>query len=637
MVIDIKLENGNKLILERNTQIEWVRENMFFEKDVELRGKYSYPFSINRMANSGVLNFPDLVEAQSDLIKIGCTIYLYGNEFYKGQLNVLDWDNSVINIAISRDTSAFNTDLFIDELDLGVYIDIADFGSRNTDREKVYPEVDYAFPQHYNYNKENLKSYGSQASESNYILVNWQNGNVEDALGEEVAIPMFFVLSVLDKIFSYYGLSFITNLKSEADFKKKLIFNTTVPRADIQWVGFIHSQPDWNYTEYAIVFATEDLNIPVGTIYSFKVVEWNFGAIVNQFDVVYTVTSMDVSGGTIAIVQSIRDEILAVATNTAVIGEYYTGLISRDNPFGFNLQFTTGNRIAIVFREDNIVSVNQLTAGTNPGESNELFSRNYLPYKVGNIVFETDIEMKKHLPHITVSELLNSLKNTFNLHIELDEQNDRVVINFRKTLMNELEKKDFTYALLEVIEGLIEIPENISIVMNNDGDNDALAEDLQITANNYLEASKSPLKVMETNSGTPAVEYLRNSNSGFRNQPKVDMLLGDYVTKAEFGLRFLHCYGYVADSNGRKSVFADNTGLTPNDVYTQYYKDWYELMLTLKKAPTYYFAFGMNEIKGELPAIWKVKYTDFVWKRMTTIIHNTDGILPTKVEGYKKG
>jgi hypothetical protein len=60
-------------------------------------------------------------------------------------------------------------------------------------------------------------------------------------------------------------------------------------------------------------------------------------------------------------------------------------------------------------------------------------------------------------------------------------------------------------------------------------------------------------------------------------------------------------------------------------------------MLTLKKAPTYYFAFGLNEIKGELPAIWRVKYTDFVWKRMTTIIHNTDGILPTKVEGYKKG
>ena len=637
MVIDIILENGNKLLLDANTQIEWVRENMFFEKDVELRGKFSYPFSINRMANSGVLNFPDLIEAQSESIKVGCTIYLYGNEFYKGQLNVLDWDDFSINIAISRDTSAFNTDLYIDELDLGVYENIADFGSRNDDREKVYPEVDYAFPQHYNYNKENIKSYGTQATESGYILANWQNGNTEDALGEEVAIPMFYVLSVLEKILNYFGLSFISYLKSDTDFKKKMIFNTTVPRAEIQYVGFIHNHIDWNYIEYAIIQATEELDIPIGTIYSFKVVEWNFGAIVNQFDIVYTVTSMDVAGGTSAILQSIRDEILLVATNTAVVGEYYTGVVSRDNPYGFNLQFTTGNRIAIVFREDNIVSVNQLTAGTNPGESNELFSRNYLPYKVGTILYETDIEMKYHLPHITVSEFLISLKNTFNLSIELDELNDRVLMNFRNRFISETLKKDFTYALIDVTEGLMETPENISIVMNNDGDNDELAVDLPITANNYPQASMSPSTVINTDSGSPAVKYLRNSNSGLRNQPTVDMLLGNYGEKAEFGLRFLHCYGYVADSNGRKSVFADNTGLTPNEVYTQYYKDWYELILTLKKAPTYYFAFGLNEIKGELPAIWRVKYTDFVWKRMTTIIHNTDGILPTKVEGYKKG
>jgi hypothetical protein len=59
-------------------------------------------------------------------------------------------------------------------------------------------------------------------------------------------------------------------------------------------------------------------------------------------------------------------------------------------------------------------------------------------------------------------------------------------------------------------------------------------------------------------------------------------------------------------------------------------------VFSLVKAPTYYFDFGIIELKEQLPAIWRVKYTDFVWKRMTTIIHNTKGILPTKVEGYRK-
>ncbi len=636
MVIDIILENGKKLILEANTQIEWVRENMFFEKDVQLRGKFSYPFSINREANSEVLNFPDLIEAQLNAIKIGATVNIFGNEFYKGQINILDWDDTMINISISRNTDSFNTDLYIDELDLGVYVDIADFGSRNADRAKVYPEVDYAFPQFYNYNKENIEKYGTQANESTFILVNWQNGNTEDALGEEIAIPMFYVLSVLDKILKNFGIALKSLLINNEDFKKKLIFNTTVPRDDVQYVGTIHLNPDWNYTEYAMVFATEDLDIPVGTIYSFRVVEWNYSAIVNQFDVVYTVTSMDIAGGTSAILQSIRDEILTVATNTVVIGEYYTGTISRDNPFGFNLQFNNGNRIAIVFREDNIVSVNQLTAGTTPGEPNELFTRQYLPYKIGTILFETNVLLQKHLPHITVSEFLIALKNTFNLSIDMDELNDVMVVNFRNAYISDVLRQDFTYALLEGTEGNVEVPENIVIEMDNDSDRDELAKDLPITANNYPQASMSPSTVIQTNSGAPKIELLRNSNSGVRNQATVDMLFGDYIEKADFGLRFLHCHGYALDSAGFRSVFADNTGLTPNEVYTQYYKDWYELMLTLRKAPTYYFNFGMVELKSNLPAIWRVKYTDFVWKRMTTVIHNTKGILPTRVEGYRR-
>lgn len=636
MVIDIILDNGKKLLLDAETQIEWVRENMFFEKDVQLRGKYSYPFTINREANSEPLNFPDIIEAAVSDIKLGCRVLIYGTEFYKGQINVLDWDDGIINISITRDTTAFDTDQYIDELDLGTFMNIADFGNRNADRAKVYPEVDYAFPQFYAVNKETLKKIGS-SNDSNYIIINWQNGNSEDATGEEVAIPMFYLLSVIENVFANYKIALKSPLINDDDFKKKVVFNPVQPNLlNYDFNAEVFNSADWNFLHYGAISCHQDLLVQVGLIFTMRVVEWNFGAIVGQTNVTYSVSSGDFAGGTAGILQGMRDEILATVSNTAVISENYSGTISASNPYGFAIEFTTGNRMAIVYQEDNITSVSQLTLGANGGVENDLFTRQFIPFRPVGYAYHSEVLMKKHLPHITVSEFLNALKNNFNLAIELDEAKDIFYIDYRKSLMNTINMKDFTSRLIEGNEGFLETPENITITLDHDDSNDELTKTLQKTADNYPQASLEPITEIRTNAGTCFVELLRNSNSGVKNQPKVDSLLGTYTEPVDFGLRFLHCHGYVADSAGLKSVFADSTGLTANEVYTDYYKDWYEFVYSLVKAPTYYFDFGMIELKQQLPTIWRVKYTEFVWKRMTTIIHNTKGILPTKVEGYRK-
>ena len=635
MVIDIILDNGKKLLLDAETQIEWVRENMFFEKDVQLRGKYSYPFTINREANSEPLNFPDIIEAAVSDIKLGCRVLIYGTEFYKGQINVLDWDDGIINISITRDTTAFDTDQYIDELDLGEYADGGDLVNINANAAKVYPEVDFVFPQFYNNNGDNIEKVGSQNLGADYIIVNWRNGNTEEMLANDIPVPMFYLLGVLEKTLNNFGIALKSSLRNDANFIKKIIFNNCVldtTPIDINSNIICGQSLD---SPFVSIYCYENLNMGPGVVYSLKVVEWNNSAIVNQFNVTYTVSPTDIAGGTTAILQALRDEILASATNTVVTYEDYGGTISTANPFGFNIEFNTGNKISFTTQSNNITKVTQLTS-VNYRTLLPLLKNgvNLLPYNKG--VFDELVIAKKHVPHITVSEFLNSLKNMFNLSIELDEAKDIFYIEFRKSLINTMNIKDFTGQLIEGNEGVLETPENIVIELNNDSSNDETAKWESITANNYPQAALEPSVKIQTNCGAPKVELLRNSNSGFRNQAIVGNLFGSYLEPEDFGLRFLHCHGYVADSNGFKSVFADRTGLTPNEVYTEYYKDWYEFVYSLVKAPTYYFDFGMIELKQQLPTIWRVKYTEFVWKRMTTIIHNTKGILPTKVEGYRK-
>lgn len=629
MVIDIILDNGKKLLLDADTQIEWVRENMFFEKDVNLRGKYSYPFSINREANSETFDFPDIIEAETSNIKFGCRLLIYGTEFYKGQINVLDWDNNIINIAITRDTAAFDTDQYIDELGLKTYSGIADSSNINANRGKVYPEVDYAFPQFYNINKDNFESFSSVGIEAETIMANWNNGNSETTSGGEVYVPMFYVLSVIQKVFARYNLAIKTPLINDSDFKKKVVFNPILPVLNPTIEGAIVFDSK-RYTLQLKVFCKDEqlINFPVGTTLQWKVIEYGFSS--TYFDetfLSYTLTSTDVAGGTAAILEKIKDEMIANVPNLQLEDEDYPN----DGTDYFIVSVNTGRYLGAYDYYSPLTSINAITSRPDPDELDTM--RVYTT----SLVNETDIHMNKHLPHITVSVFLSSLKNMFNLSIDLDEVNDVFYINFRKSLINTLNLRDFTSQLIEGNEGLLETAENIAIVLDHDDGNDDLAKNLRKTADNYPQAALEPITEIQTGAGTCLVEYLRNSNSGFRNQAKIDQKFGYYNAPEDFGLRFLHCYGYVADTAGFKSDFADNNGLTANEVYTNYYKDWYEFILQLRKSPTYYFDFGIIELKEQLPTIWRVKYTDFVWKRMTTIIHNTEGILPTRVEGYRKG
>jgi hypothetical protein len=622
MVIDIVLENGKSLKLASDVSIEWVQENMFFEDDVKLRGKYSFPFAVNRRANSDALEWADVIAHRGRISRRSCTVYVGGLQFYKGQINILDWNDDLINIAISRDTEEVDTSQYIDEMELGDYVSIANHANRNADRAKYYPEVDYAFPQFYQYKAEMLEKYGTISIGQDFIIVNWQNGDSENADGKELAVPKFYLLSVLSKVFAKLGLSVRTGLFSDAFFKKVLIYNPITALSSV--TNCLHLEAYTYNDGYGVVRMRDKLScfsVPVGAVILMSVYEFDQYGQTNVTGVSHTVVAGDlVSISTF--MTAIRTSFLAAVSNAALISEDYTV----DYP-AFTVQLTTGDEMLI-----------EAPSATPPDFVTQRIDRGIHPLMVffnDGLSYEATIKMQKHLPHITISSFLQSVKNKFNLAITIDEINSTIRIEDRKAMLSNANKPDYSDFLLDINEGAPTEVVNYKILFDHDADNDTLAEDLPTFADNYSEAALQPITEIDTGAGTLACESLRNSNSGFVNMPKVSQDFGDYNESVRFGLRFLYLNGYVADSNGQMHVNADDTGLTPNEIYTNRYQDWYNAIKRMEKAPTMYFNFGLDKLKSMAPGIWKVQHNDFMWKRITTVIHNTDGILVSKVEGYK--
>lgn len=638
MNISIKLSNDYELKLNPDTVIEWVKENTFFERDVKLSGQFTYPFSVSRKENSFALGFPDVVESGFEAKPSAAEIIYKGNLFYKGQINILDWDDLSIYISIGRNTKTINSDAYIDELGLPTYIDICEFTNRNAERTLGFPERDYCFPQFVNSNEEVIDKYGSEVESKK--IVNWQNGNIEDALGTELVIPHFFLMSSIREIFKTFGYTLKSSLVSKAYYMKKAIFNTTVPEsnADTYSSGIYKLSVREGGAYCQCMRFKSELIIPVGTVYKLRVVEWNDTSIVAQTDVTYTVSSGDVAGGTSQIMQSLKAAMNSAVANLQFFQERYSGGISSPyNGYGFNVQFTTGNKIALVNQSDSIGSPSQLWGNGNRREPwvNPYNDTQKELECVINIFSFLDVQMKNHLPHLTVTAFLDLLKTTFNWMITLDEVSQSILIEERQAAINQSTPKDMSEYLLQDDEGRIEVEDNWVIVFSHDKSNDPLAEQVVDRAKNYPEYNIAPVNEIGVEGGILFQESLRNSNSGLFTMPHTSIEFGNYQDKKDFALRFLHVYGYVADSAGKKSVFCDNLGLTPDELYDLHYKTWHQLMKRLNRESTFYFNFPFNELTMQQPTIWKCKHNIFAWKRITTYLHNNKDIQPSKVELYK--
>lgn len=637
MVIDIVLLKTNKhLYLDAETQLEWVQENMFFEDDVKLRGSYSYPFSIDRKMNSDALEFIEEFANRTKITSHKCKILVYGNLFYKGQLNILDWTDVIFNVSITRETEDFNTDQYIDEMALGEYINAAGATNRNNTYNVYWPDVDYAFAQYKNYNEDTLQKYGNANSGSNEIIVNWRNGNAQNALNTDIVSPQFYLLGVFKKVFEKLGLRFRSSLIYNDYFKKLLVYNPIIPVTQIFNNCKFYSETGINegggLDRYCMVYLLENsnFNLNVGDILSFDIYGIAPDVVLNSYSINHTATVSNLSGGFATFMADLRANIISTVPNSFLMSEDYTTF--SEYPY-FIIGMTTNSHL-IIRSKGFTLDFNTIY---NRGGVFILYLESFpiFPDFRTNFPYASPVKMQKHLPHITVSGFLQAAKNEFNLAITLDEVNDRIVIEPRNSCLDRTQIKDFTTYLIDALEGAPNVVPNYVIVCDHDKDSDKMADSLAISADNYAEATKMPKTELPTNAGTLATATLRNSNSGIGIMPHVNQEMGDYFKGVNFSLRFLHLVGYSGDTSGFGYVKADNVGLTANEIYTEYYAAWYNAIKRMDKAHTKYLNLPIEELKNLKPRLWLLKNQEFMWKRCSTIIHNTRGVMATKVEGYK--
>jgi hypothetical protein len=596
-----------------------VQESMLFQEGVELRGKYSFPFSIDRKANSEAFGFVDIVSQYRGIFKYRAEILISGNRYYVGQLVVLDWSESYFNVAITRETEEMDTNQYLDEIIEADYGNIGQFANRNADRAKVYPEIDYGWPQVYNYNEETLKVYGTSAYGQDFIIQNWNNGNSQAADGTEVAVPMFYLLSVFDKLFPKLGLQVQSSFYASNYIRKLAVYNpiSIIPNVtNCLKLEAVTYSPGIGIVR---MFSTPPcFTVPVGSVIHMSVFEWNYtDGQVNVFGVSHIVSSADIVS-IAAFMTALRTTFVSVTGAILVSENYVTG-----HPT-FQVKFTSGNEMLI-----------KAPSVTQPDFTSRI-DRGWWPLMViFNDVYsyQTNIQMQKHLPHISVSSFLDACRGYYNLSITLDEANGKVLIEHRRDIITQANKP--TYTPLVMNEGTSGVAPNYRITLNHDSDNDLKTEGWPVSADNYPESSVLPVTEIMVEAGTVMTANMRNSNSGFGTMPIIDHELGTYDEKPAFGLRFLVIEGYTPDTAGQSYVKSTNQGLTPNEVYTDYYQAWYELVKRMEKAPVYYFDFGMDTLRNMRPGIWKVDKNDFIWKRISTVIHNTQGVGISKVEGYK--
>ena len=91
----------------------------------------------------------------------------------------------------------------------------------------------------------------------------------------------------------------------------------------------------------------------------------------------------------------------------------------------------------------------------------------------------------------------------------------------------------------------------------------------------------------------------------------------------------------MADNSGKGYVKASNFGLTPDEIYTNHYEAWYNVIRQIQKAPTMYFNLSMGQLMDLPNGPWLVNNAKIFYKRCETMIHNSKGIQPTKMEGFK--
>lgn len=592
------------LELSPSTSIEWVRVNQLFEDDVEMRADHSFNFKISCTPNNGRI-------LDQSCKSFAATMFVEGVLWARGKLHILGqvndgWNVTFVTTVLIEEGKKGLRDLSFDPID----VDVPDrFTFKDNANSLAYPDTNFVFPWINNISQNatdrKLASTQVPADFINEPSTNPSSGDRTDLLS-----PQFFLKYIIKE-------SVAQSTGMEADGKlldfidEYLIYNNTALTSNILLdPTFMNVNFGSGFTRSSIFFPS-DLSVNVGDILHVDI----------------SAPTSAVSGFTPFLVSYVFQ-----ASDFTPLGDIdFATFFANYEAYILSLGIYAEAYSDPVF--DLYFSLNGIVDLSDPNKRWRI-----------ELMSNEDLITVNHLPDMTIPDFWKALKDFFALSIVPDYRDNKMYFIPRKCLLQTSKYKDYTDKCLENSDRDCGDPVPLRFVYQNDT-TDECTKDSSVYrshANNHPEhnedgygeysigaATTDSTLVVVGSTATPA-------NIDTRNMPKVNQPMQDYesIGSDEFSLRFLKWEGIVSDIADVPQATTD--GLSPNEAYTEWWAEWYQLIKSGASVVKFPMMLNSTDIRELDPRLkWKIGHHNYLWKEIRTTISMRHGIETSMVSVVK--
>lgn len=606
-MIRLQTEHGD-FDLSPTTNIPWQTINPFFEESEDFAPQFSLPFRLPLTANNQILlGYAEQLQVSDYAKSITTSLYVGGVFFFKGSLNILRPGTKGYEVNLTYNKKDIDTSKSLRDFEYGGARNAAaDSAARTAANLLNHPQTDFVWPQFYNEASEKNKLFNGST-----ILLNDFHGATAAYNNKELVTPMPFLNYVLKQVFKEMGgIDAVGSFFEQAIDKviyNPVVANTMTNEGVNMYTSSEDLEFDLQYKEMKIGIddANTYYNITTGAYIQFAFYQYPVGAAgpVTQRLVTYTITPPDVINPQ-TLLQNVWAAIQAISPAFVL---RYQNWADPVNPY-----FIFANAIRTI--KNNELINNQAKAQIN-----------YFPF--GNYSYN-DVLINKHLPDITVKDFINAVKNAFNLTLFYNMSTQVITFTPRKRQLETAAYKDYTDKLITEWDKEILETSNYRFVFANDKDDARTVDETTWYATNHSEHNAKGFKEFVSDLAAPFVELYSPPVFGTTNDrmPTISQQLYKYsdTEVPKFTLRLLNWKGVVIDLSGLPFPKADDTGLTPNEMYDDWFKDWYRATKLGRELADFNMMLNLEDLRSFDPELkWKVIHNMYVWKSIETPITMT--------------
>ena len=603
-MIQILTENNNYLELAPDTRITWVKQNPFWRDDLEFETEISLPFTIpNTPINRKELGWIEDCQIGGATRSILATVKTFGNDYFTGKLIILDANQSNYTVACTFQVETKNLDLLIDELDYAApFAGAPSLSDLNSTIQVGYPDALFALPEISNTFPDYIARYAFIKSDP-YYYFNYYNGGTTSFEDFTVPVPMAYLQYVIEVVAKRLNISRIKgSFKGLAIGKQLIIYNpvnivTGGNSLDIYSAGTTIGPNSSNVNTAMFTINLLDpntgsaapFNVPVGTVITFRF-PINAGASPYIHTVTHTVILADIATGAISLSAALNATILASSANMNLVVGEFTGALG-----------------------DVVYGIYEWLAGGESTSGVEI----EVNFAVTTYTYNT-IDLKKHLPSVTIGELFTAIKEWFCLNFNYDVRKNELDISPKADLVTTAEE-DYTTRLNGKLSVTIKEKQNYTLTWSADS-SDSKSEDVVngLTANTYTNANGAPIGSINIDA-SPLHSNSRGNGGGTVAVPEVNQFSPTYADNyKDFKLRFLQNNG-IQTISGWDYPDAYSINLVPSQSVALIWAPYMAIVnSSLKEFKGDFTLDYADLINFDPKKKWRIESQVFIWKELRT-------------------